>query len=358
MKVIQVIDRLHLAGAQIMCAHLSVELKKLGCDVVVVSLYSMNSAISKLLDNNGIRVIYLDKKGGFDFSVIGKLRKILKKESPDVIHTHIGVFSYCAVSGLGSNVKRWIHTVHTLAKREAPGIKGVIAKMFFSSHKAIPVALSKTVQKTIAEKYKLDISEIPVVFNGIDLSRCIIKNDYSFSNNFTIVHIGRFCEVKNHIGLIRAFDLFHRKYPNAKLCLIGKGELQQEIEACVNKLGMSDAVDFLGSQDDVYPFLSRSDVFVLSSFAEGIPMTLIEAMGTGLPIVATAVGGVPDMLENGTNALLCEVDEEKIAECFERYYLDEQLREQHGKAALERSKAFSAEEMAVKYLEIYKNSQI
>jgi glycosyltransferase involved in cell wall biosynthesis len=87
-------------------------------------------------------------------------------------------------------------------------------------------------------------------------------------------------------------------------------------------------------------------------------MTVIEAMGTGLPIVATAVGGVLDMLENNVNALLCEVDAEKLAECFEKYYLDEKLRECHGKAALERSKAFSAEEMARKYLAIYKGTEL
>lgn len=355
MKILQVIDRLHLAGAQTMCGYLSTELKKLGHDVVVVSLYSMSSVISELLSENGIKVIYLDKKSGFDFSTIGKLRKTLKNEAPDIIHTHIGVFSYCAFAAMGLGVKRWIHTVHTLAQREAPGIRGVIARALFRSRKAKPVALSGVVQKTIAEKYELETSEIPVVFNGVDLSRCIVKNDYVVTDTFTITHIGRFCEVKNHKGLIHAFDLFYQKYPNSKLCLIGKGELEQDIKAYVDALGITNAVQFLGSQDNVYPFLNQSDIFALTSFAEGIPMTVIEAMGTGLPIVSTAVGGVTDMLESGKNALLCEVDAEQISECFEKYYLDEKLREQHGRAALGRSKAFSAEEMAKKYLGIYKS---
>lgn len=353
MKVVQVIDRLHLAGAQIMCGHLSVELKKSGSDVVVISLYSMHSAISELLNENGIKVIYLNKKPGVDFSIIGKLKKALREEAPDVIHTHIGVFVYCALSAVGLKGKRWIHTVHTLAQREAPGIRGVVEKICFRRRKAIPVALSSVVQKTIAEKYKLEPTDIPIAFNGIDLSRCIPKKNYLIHDKFTIIHIGRFCKVKNHTGLIRAFDLFHSKYPDSQLCLIGRGELEQEVKAYVEKLGITNSVQFLDPQDNVYPFLNQSDVFTLPSFAEGIPMTIIEAMGTGLPIVATAVGGVPDMLENNVNALLCEVDAEKLAECFEKYYLDEKLRECHGKAALERSKAFSAEEMAEKYLNIY-----
>lgn len=353
MKILQIIDRLHLAGAQTMCGHLSVELKKSGHDVVVVGLYSMRSAISELLAENGIKVIYLNKKPGFDFSITRRLRKVIKMEAPDVIHTHIGVFCYCALAVTGLGMKRWIHTVHTLAHREAPGIKGVIAGMFFRSRKVKPVALSGVVQKTIAEKYKLEMSEIPIAFNGVDLSRCIVKSDYLVSDDFTIIHIGRFCGVKNHEGLIRAFDLFHRRHPDSKLCLIGKGELEQEIKAYVETLGIANSVQFLGSQDNVYPFLNQSDVFALTSFAEGIPMTMIEAMGTGLPIVATAVGGVSDMLENNVNALLCEVDAEQISDCFEKYYLDEKLREKHGRAAFERSKAFSAEEMAEKYLNIY-----
>ena len=81
---------------------------------------------------------------------------------------------------------------------------------------------------------------------------------------------------------------------------------------------------------------------------------MIEAMGTALPIVATNVGGIPDMLENNVSALLCEVDANKIAECFEKYYLDEGLRQKCAQGAIERSKDFSSEEMAKKYHEIYK----
>ena len=353
MKILQIIDRLHLAGAQTMCGHLSVELKKSGHDVVVVSLYSMSSAISELLTENGINVIFLNKKPGFDSSVIGRLRKTIKNEAPDIIHTHTGVFCYCALAVTGLGVKRWIHTVHTLAQREAPGIRGIFESICFRKHKAIPVALSSAVQKSIVDKYRLDVSEVPIAFNGIDLSRCIPKSDYSISGAFTLLHIGRFCEVKNHIGLVRAFDLFHRKYPNSRLCLIGEGELRQTIEAHVEELKLTEAICFLGSQDDVYPFLNQADVFVLPSFAEGIPMTIIEAMGTGLPIVATAVGGVTDMLTNEENALLCEVDAEKIAENFEKYYIDEKLRELHGKAAIERSGVFSSKDMARKYFDVY-----
>jgi glycosyltransferase involved in cell wall biosynthesis len=99
--------------------------------------------------------------------------------------------------------------------------------------------------------------------------------------------------------------------------------------------------------------LHDADIFTLPSNYEGIPMTLIEAMGTGLPIVATAVGGVPDMLTNDENALIIDNNNEAISRAFETYYKDLELRKRHGEKAKERSSAFSATTMAKKYESIY-----
>ena len=94
-------------------------------------------------------------------------------------------------------------------------------------------------------------------------------------------------------------------------------------------------------------------MFTLPSFKEGVPMSLEEAMGTGLPIVATAVGGVPDMLDENS-AQLVSVNEEEIAAAFEKYYLDYNLRKRHGENALKMSQRFSAETMAKLYCNIYR----
>ena len=115
---------------------------------------------------------------------------------------------------------------------------------------------------------------------------------------------------------------------------------------------MESCVHFLGLQGNVYKYLHETDIFALPSLYEGIPMTIIEAMGTGLPIVATAVGGVPDMLSDDC-ALLVPVEADAIAAAFEKYYSDANLRESHGRAALRRADAFSASVMAQKYIAIY-----
>ena len=134
--------------------------------------------------------------------------------------------------------------------------------------------------------------------------------------------------------------------------MIGDGEVRQEMEDFVKQIELNNAVSFLGTQSNVHQFISKADVFVLPSKYEGMPMTLIEAMGSGMPIVATRVGGIPDMLDD-KSALLVPTEIEAIAEAFEKYYLNEDLRKTHGLAALKRAELFSAETMAKRYLSVY-----
>ena len=129
-----------------------------------------------------------------------------------------------------------------------------------------------------------------------------------------------------------------------------------EIENYVNGNNLVSSVKFLGLQSNVYGYLHDADVFTLPSNYEGIPMTLIEAMGTGMPIVATAVGGVPDMVENNVHAVIVSNETLNIVEAFDFYYSEEKNREFYGKKARERSVLFSAYNMAKKYSEIYENA--
>ena len=219
----------------------------------------------------------------------------------------------------------------------------------------VPVALSSEVKKSIGEVYGLQESIIPVVYNGIDLSKCIRKNDYEANGVFTIVHVGRFMKVKNHKTLIRAFAGFAEKKENVRLQLLGEGELLDEMKNYAEKLEVADKVEFLGLQSNVYPYLNKADVFCLPSEYEGVPMTLIEAMGTGLPIVASNVGGIPDMLVNGENALLVEPNDVAVEKAIEKLYNDVEFRIRLGNAAALRSEEFSAKVMASSYIKIYRS---
>lgn len=343
-----------LAGAEIMCENLTYELIKLGHKVIVVSLYEYHSPITNRMEASGVDIRYINKKPGLDFSIIGKIRKILLQEKPEIIHTHLYVLQYVFFASLMTTVKVRIHTVHNIARKENSFAARKLNYIFFNFFNVIPVALSSIIQDTIEKEYKIKKENIPIVFNGIDLSKCIPKDSYKVNGLFKILHIGRFSEQKNHLGLIKAFSLFHKKYPNSELNLIGDGEKKIEIEKYVMKNNLIDCVHFLGLKSNIYSYLNSADMFTLPSLYEGVPITLIEAMGTGLPIVATSVGGVPDMLENMKDALLTSHDINNICNAFYQYANNESLRKEHGKNAKEKSLQFSIKITAEKYLEIYK----
>ncbi len=353
MKIIQVIPTLGTGGAEIMCENLTYELIKMGHTVIVVSLFDEETTITQRLTENGVDIRYMGKKLGLDLSLFGKLKRLFKQEKPDAVHTHLYASKYAFVAAKRAKVKRVVHTLHSIAVQESPKSTRIVNGFFFKHGGVTPAALSKLVQNTIVEEYGLLPESVPVIHNGVSLTNCIAKTDYHIDDRFKILHIGRFVEVKNHVGMVNAFKRFHEKFPQSELHLVGDGNTKESIEQLVQQYGLSSAVIFHGAQKNVFGFLHEADIFTLPSLYEGMPMTLIEAMGTGVPIVATAVGGVPDMLDD-QSAQLIPVDEAALSEAWENYYTNKELRVSHGICAKEKAQAFSSEMMAKEYYKLYK----
>lgn len=353
MKIIQVIPVFSFGGAEIMCENLIYALKEQGHEVSAISLFDSCTPITERIEAAGIRIQYLGKKPGLDLSMRGKLKRIFKSERPDAIHVHLNAIKYVAPAAKAAGIKSCVYTVHNLADKDAGGISRRLNDYFFKHSMARPVALTSTVKESIARVYGICECKIPTVFNGIDLNRCIQKESYSHGESIELLHIGRFFDQKNHEGMLRAFKRIHEQIPATHLRLIGDGELMEQVRLSAEELGIADAVIFEGKQANVYPYLHAADLFLLPSRYEGMPITLIEAMGSALPIVATEVGGIPDMLGDGESALLCECEPDAIADACIRLLLDEALREKLGRGALEAAQKFSSREMATRYLEVY-----
>lgn len=353
MNVVQVMPEFGLAGAETMCENLTYELTKLGHKVTVVSMYDYHSAITDRLEKSGIDVRYLGKKPGLDIAIIPRIKKILKEVHADVVHTHRYCAQYAVPAAMLAGVKRRIHTVHNVAEKENGKLARKLNNFFFKHCHLIPVALSELIRDSIVKEYGINKDKISVIYNGIDLSKCLPKTDYSIYGNFKILHIGRFSEQKNHAGLLKAFKLFHDNHSDSELWLIGDGEKKAEIERYVTENNLDESVKFLGLQSNVYGYLHDADMFTLPSNYEGIPMTLIEAMGTGLPIVATAVGGVPDMLTNEKNAFVVKNDVFSVSKAFEFLYNESGKRRIFGEKAREQAQFFSSSSMGGAYIGIY-----
>lgn len=354
MKIMQVIPYFCFGGAEIMCENLTYALKSAGQEAFVVSLYAERTPIARRMEEAGIRIVYLDKKLGLDLSMVPKLTDIIRREGPDVVHTHLDVIKYATAAARLAGVKNCIHTVHSLADREAEGrVQKIINGFYFRKAWSVPVALTPEVQASVSEFYDLPLTRVPVIFNGIDLSRCIQKTSYEMGDTVTILHVGRFDVPKNHAGLLEAFRLLLETHPECRLRLVGDGDLRPDMEALAREKGIGDFVEFCGMQPNVYPYLHDADIFVLPSIYEGNPMTIIEAMGTGLPIAASRVGGIPDMITDGESGLLVEPEPQSICDGLSRLVEDGALRQRLGETARRNSQRFSAEHMARDYISCY-----
>lgn len=354
MKIVQVIPYFCFGGAETMCENLTYALRNLGHTVVVVSLYDRPTPISRRMEEAGVVIRFLDKKPGMDVSMVPKLRALFREEKPDVVHTHLDTIKYAVAAARLAGIKNCVHTVHNVAEKEAEGpVQKAINGLYFSLGWSVPVALSPLVQRTIRDFYHMGENRIPVVYNGVDLSRCEVKTDYALSQPPILLHIGRFTPQKNHAGLLRAFCRIRSAFPQCRLRLVGDGELLEDTRALARSLGVEEWVDFLGSRENVHPILKEADVFLLPSEFEGMPMTLIEAMGSALPIAAARVGGVPDMLTDGESALLTDCADAAVAEACIRLLSDQELRRRLGQNALAASARFSSEHMARSYENLY-----
>lgn len=310
MKIIELIPTLHLpGGAQTFVASLVKSFSTMsGVSVEIISLYNESGFINKELEKQGIVIHYLDKKRGLDLRVGTDLRKLIKKIKPDIIHVHLNSVISIFLSGVLFDKKRHFktfYTVHSVASKDAKKVAGFILKYLFKRKLIIPMAISNNIALTIKDKY--GINQIETIYNGIDVSNFYCDLKLSLRPR-DFIHIGSFINVKNHSFLIKSFSEFIKLRPNSNLTLVGDGPLQDSIKDLVSSYGLNNHVLFLGIRKDVNLILREHKYFVLPSLYEGNPMSVLEAMSSGLPIIASKTGGISDVIKAPDNGFLFPVN--------------------------------------------------
>jgi glycosyltransferase involved in cell wall biosynthesis len=193
-----------------------------------------------------------------------------------------------------------------------------------------------------------------VVENGINLTPFLAVPPRKPGNEMVFGFVGRMAREKNHRILIEAFALAHRKHSHIRLRLLGDGVLEPTLKEQVHSLGLDEVVEFCGFSHDVAGFLSGLDVFILPSSFEALPLSLIEAIASGLPVVATAVGGVPAVVQNTDSGWLSEPnDAQALLSAMESAITSSDLRARGERARNLVVKYYSAERMASDYERLY-----
>lgn len=308
MKIVHIIPDLSIGGAQIMMMNLALFQHK-SHEVHVVSYYSFDNFILHELTKCGITVHQLDKKVSLDIFLFCKIYKVLKAITPDVIHSHLHAMQY-AFPYLFLNKVRSIHTVHNIATKELPKRVQLIQKLLYKLKFTTPVAISPIVQSSIITKYHFNDTNVPIIYNGINFS----KYQSTTSKKEYLLHIGRFEEQKNHIMLVEAFSIIHQALPKMNLVMIGEGPLKENIKMKVKEYQLSDVVHFEPITSEIYLYLNKAKLFLLTSLWEGTPVTIVEALIMGVPVISTDVGGVSDLIIDSQNGHLTDLNPGSFAD--------------------------------------------
>ena len=295
-RVLEVLASLRRAGAERMAVSLARGLDPARFETGVVSLFDafpdgFESALA-------IPTHHLGKHPGLDLRMVPRLARIFRRFRPDIVHTHSYLLRYAFPAHIAARGGTPVHTVHNLASQEVEWLGRMIHRVAFRCG-VVPVAVAGEVARSFRQVYGFDpAATIP---NGIDVgafrrpeARLAWRRAHGFSEqDGLIVSVARLEPQKNPLSLIRAFAAALPDQPRWHLLLAGDGSLRQAARAVA-----SPRVHFLGVVDDIPELLASSDIFALASDWEGNPMSVMEAMAAGLPVVATAVGGVPELIDH------------------------------------------------------------
>ena len=356
-RVMIVIHGLGTGGAEMMVLNLARELAGAGHPVQVVSLHGDQTDVAELMRRAGIDVVALNKAKGPDPRTVLRLRTAMRSFCPTVLHTHLPVLEYVlpAARLYGKRVKI-IHTVHNLALKESrhPALRRLNRYAF--SHGIVPVALNDEVRASVCREYALPASAVPVVGNGIDLDAFLCRRDPEDLRDrpVRLLCVARLAVVKNHALLLEAMARLRGAGREVSLTLVGDGPLRSRLVEHAQALGVSDCVRFAGRQRDTAAFYRRADIFVLLSTYEGMPMSILEAMAAGLPVVATRAGGVPEIVKDGVNGALVKADAGAAAAAIAAICDDHALYQRLSAAAVKASAAHSARAMMENYVDLYR----
>jgi len=378
-KVVHIINTLRIGGAENCVRLLVTRLDRQLFSSLVVAVQGSGpneeelrqEGIPVIVMNRPRRSIVLGPLFFWDVLITGwELFQILKREKPLILQTHLPVSEY-----FGLLIGRWVgipylvytfHSSNFLPKRNEKSFR-------YWARKKLTQVLVKRAQKVIAVSQAIaetvrgmepdSAIDVRIIPNGIETDRFEnishlgrLKRELGMKpDDPLIASIGSLSPVKNQVMLLTAAVRMIRSYPNLHIILVGDGPLKHLLLEVREKMGLTPYVHFLGLRKDIPEILSESDIFVSTSRWEGLPLSILEAMAAAKPIVATAVPGVLEVLEEKSGVLIPLDDIDELTKALQTLLEDPQKREELGRMARDRVRAHYALENTVRKWEaLYK----
>lgn len=328
-------------------------------------------ALRDALADPSIPCIELHKRPGKDLRCYLRLWRTLRDLRPDLVQTcNLGALDASLIARL-ADVRTVVHAEHGRDISDPQGSNPKYRRMRRWLQPCIArfVPVSQDLANWLRDDIGIRPGKITCIRNGIDTARYAaaiatratrpLTGSFAPPGTCLIGTVARLDAVKDHAGLIEAFALLCATDTEAasklRLALVGEGAERTHLEHRIVQHGLGERVRLFGNRADVPALLAEFDVFVLSSIAEGIPLTVLEAMAAGLPVVSTRVGGVGEVVDDGTTGTLVPPsDPAALAAALRRYVDDATLRRQHGDAGHELAESrFGMAPMVASYVDLF-----
>ncbi|MFN7210703.1 MAG: glycosyltransferase, partial [Aggregatilineales bacterium] len=335
-KIVHLISRLNIGGISPYVIPITALLRTAGYPSALIAgkLGKGEGDMSYLAERVGVQPLYVPQLGRDisplrDLATVGQLYRLLRREQPTIVHTHTAKAGFAGrLAAKLAGVPLIFHTYHGHVFHSYFGAAKtrfyIALERFGAALSTRIIAVSPNLRREIGEVYRIaPPRKVALVVPGYDLSalRDVRRPSGDFRARFGIPAesplvgiVGRLVPIKHHALFLSAMAQVARAIPQARFAVVGDGELRAELEAQARTLGVADSVIFTGWQGDLAAIYGALDCLVLCSKNEGLPSAVIEALVTGVPVVATAVGGVVDMLAEGRGALVPPNDAGALAE--------------------------------------------
>jgi len=299
-KIIHIIGRLNYGGAEKLLLDLCRKIDKDKFSVSVVVLQDDNPLIESF-EAAGVKLKFFHKRGKLDFGIIRRVENYLKQEQPDIVHTHLFAGDFWGgQAALRAKVPVIISTKHDVLNEG--WWRNYLGRKIRRRLTRI-IAISKATQEHLINLEKIPFEKIQVIYNGVDVNKFYLSEPKLFKQErLTIGTVGRLSKEKGQKHLIRACRFLRTR--DWQLILVGGGPLHEDLAAQARFLGIDDKVKITGFVSDVRPYLDEFDIFVLPSISEGLSLSILEAALAGKFIIATDVGGIPEIVTHDETGLL------------------------------------------------------
>lgn len=317
-KLLHLISRIDIGGAEKQLLNLVVNLDKEKYNIYV-GYFQGKGELKKKFRDCRIQTNKFGFIGLWDISILWQLYKDMRANRYDIVHTHgFKADLWGTIAARLAKVPVIISTVHNQERYLINPIVKILEKWIISPIDDTIIVVSEGVKRFLIKTCGIQEKKIKRVYYGINLGDIKIdkykdiRQKFGIDRNAPLIGcIGRLIKQKGHQYLIQAAKMVMENFPEAKFLIVGKGRLEKKLKKLVKSLSLESSVIFTGFREDIYSIIDKLNLMVMPSIWEGFGLVLLEAMALGKPVVATNIGGIPEIIEDGKSGILVKPKDSK-----------------------------------------------